>query len=54
MAIPWLNSLFDAVKAAPAFVGTLGVIIALCITHAFYPPQGYLRWIQRRAGVEVG
>lgn len=53
LAIPWLNSLFDAVKAAPAFVGTLGVVIALCITHAFYPPQGYLRWIKRRAGVEV-
>lgn len=53
LAAPWLNALFDAMKAAPAFVGTLGVTIALCITHAFYPPQGYLRWIQRRAGVEV-
>jgi hypothetical protein len=54
LAIPWLNSLFDAATVAPAFVGTLGVVIALCITYAFYPPQGYLRWIKRRAGVEVG
>ena len=54
LAAPYLDSLFDAVSAAPAFVGTLGVLIAVCITHAFYPPQGYLRWIKRRAGVEAG
>jgi hypothetical protein len=53
LAVPWLNSLFDAAKVAPAFIGTLGVVIALCITHAFYPPRGYLRWIRKRAGMEV-
>jgi hypothetical protein len=53
LAIPWLSSLFDAVSVAPAFVGTLGVLIALSITHAFYPPQRYLRWIEKRAGAEV-
>jgi hypothetical protein len=53
LAVPWLNSLFDAVSVAPAFIGTMGVVIALSITYAFYPPQGYLRWIKSRAGVEV-
>ena len=53
LAAPWLNSLFDAVSVAPAFIGTLGVVIALSITCAFYPPQGYLRWIRSRAGVEL-
>jgi hypothetical protein len=53
VAIPWLSSLFDAAKVAPAFIGTMGVVIALCITHAFYPPRRYLRWIRKRAGVEV-
>jgi hypothetical protein len=54
IAVPWLNSRFDAVSLAPAFIGTLGVIIAVCITHAFHPPKGYLRWIRKRAGAEVG
>ena len=52
-AAPHLDSLFHAVSATPAFVGTLGVLMAVCIMHAFYPPQGYLRWIKRRAGVEA-
>jgi predicted PurR-regulated permease PerM len=29
------------------------LIIALCITYAFYPPQAYLDRIRKRAGLEV-
>jgi len=53
LAIPYLNLIFDAERVAPAFYGILGLIIALCITHAFYPPQAYLDRIRRRAGLEV-
>jgi hypothetical protein len=52
LAIPYLNAIFDAERVAPAFYGITGLIIALCITHAFYPPQGYLERIRRRAGLE--
>ncbi len=54
LAVPFLNSLFDAEGVAPAFIGSTGVIIALCITYAFYPPPGYLRWIKARHEREVG
>ena len=53
LAIPLLNSIFDAERVAPAFYGILGLIIALSITYAFYPPQAYIRRIRRRAGLEV-
>jgi hypothetical protein len=53
LAIPYLNAIFDAEKVAPAFYGTLGLVVALCITHAFYPSQAYLRRIRKRAGLEV-
>ena len=52
LAIPYLNAIFDAEGVAPAFYGITGLIIAFCITHAFYPPQGYLERIRRRAGLE--
>ena len=54
MAIPWLNPFFGAESAAPAVVGTLGIFIALCITYAFHPPPGYLRWVETRSRAEVG
>jgi hypothetical protein len=54
LAIPYLNSIFDAEKVSPAFYGMTGLVIALCITHAFYPPQAYLDRIKRRAGLEPG
>jgi hypothetical protein len=53
-ATPWLNSLFDATKLAPAFTGMLGLVIALSITHAFYPPRGYLRWIEKQTERQAG
>jgi hypothetical protein len=53
LAIPFLNSIFDAERWVPAFYGIVGLIIALSITHAFYPPQAYLRRIRKRAGLEV-
>ena len=53
LGIPLLNAIFDAEKLSPVFYGILGPIIALCITYAFYPPQAYLEWIRKRAGLEV-
>ncbi len=53
LAIPFLNPIFDALGWMPAIYGTLGLIIALCITFAFYPTQAYLRRIRRRAGLET-
>jgi len=54
LAFPYLNMVFDAKAVVPAVYGTLGVIVALCITQAFYPSQAYLRKIRERAGSEVG
>ena len=54
LAMPYIDRFYDAVSMAPAFVGTLGVIIALTLTLAFCPPQAYLRRIERRAEMEVG
>jgi hypothetical protein len=54
LAVPYLKSFFDAEATSPAIYGTLGVIVALCITRAFYPSQAYLRKIRGRAGSEVG
>ena len=53
LASPFLNPIFDVQKSMPAFYGVLGLIIALCITQAFYPTQAYLRMIRKRAGLEV-
>jgi hypothetical protein len=54
LAVPYLNPVFDAKAVQPAVYGTLGLIVALCITQAFYPSQAYLRKIRERAGSEVG
>jgi hypothetical protein len=54
IAVPYLRSLFDAEAVVPAVYGTLGVVIALCITRAFYPSQAYLRKIRERNGSEAG
>lgn len=54
LAVPYLSRFYDAGAVAPAFYGILGVIIALCITQAFYPSQAYLQKIRERAGLEVG
>jgi hypothetical protein len=53
LAIPLLSSIFDAGGVAPAFYGMIGLVVALCLTYAFYPPKAYLRWIRGRAGLEV-
>ena len=54
IAVTYLRSFFDAEAVVPAVYGTLGVLIALCITRAFYPSQAYLQKIRGRAGSEVG
>jgi hypothetical protein len=54
LAIPYLGRIFDAEAVAPVVYGTLGVVIALCITQAFYPSQRYLRKIRERAASEAG
>ncbi len=54
LAMPYIDRFYDAETMAPAFIGTLGVILALTLTLAFCPPQAYLRRIKTRAGLEVG
>ena len=53
LAYPYLDRFCDAEAAAPAYNGILGLIIALCISCAFYPLPAYLRRIRKQAGMEV-
>jgi hypothetical protein len=54
LATPYLGRFYDAGAVAPVVYGTLGIVVALSITQAFYPSQRYLRKIRERAGREVG
>jgi hypothetical protein len=54
LAYPYIDRFYDAGAAAPAYNGILGLIIAICISCAFYPLPTYLRRIRKRAGLESG
>jgi hypothetical protein len=53
LAIPLLTGLIDANGAQPAVTGSLGLFAAATIALTFFPPQAYLRAMERRAAIST-